>query len=175
MAIESKKTFLSVTLIDYGGNRANLRFTLKYASLDALNTNIDDVTGTGGFIDLLKAVTNAEIYSYDVGEAFGAAPKAYPSQGVEVEEQALISCAIDGEVDKFVNLKIPAPKPGIFLTGPGENANVVDTTDADLRAYLAMFTSATGVALVSDGENIVDPTTQGSFKGHKVHRGSRLG
>jgi len=75
---------------------------------------------------------------------------------------------------KFVSLRIPAPAVSIFQGTTGENKNVIDITDADLRTYLGLFES-TGPILVSDGESIMDSATVGNFKGKRIHRGSRNG
>lgn len=176
MAIEATKRFLSVTLADFGGNTSTLRFDLDFADLAALVTGIADITGAGGLIADLAAVTNAAVVAYSLGEEYKEAVVAsqYGAADSQVEDIALITAKIDGEPGKYANLRIPAPVTGIFLAGPGPEADQVDVTDVALRAYLNNFIAA-GIALVSDGENIEDPTTSGAFKGKRIHRASRKG
>lgn len=175
MSLVSKGVFLNVTLADAAGNKSNLQLATKYTDLADLSTNIADITGAGGVLADLNAITDATIVSYSIGEAFAEDATFYGAAGSEVEANALIVAKVDGSVPgKTVSLRVPAPVDGMFLGTTGDNRNIVDTADADTRAWLANFTS-TGVLTVSDGESIEDPTAAGTWKGKRIHRGSRNG
>lgn len=173
MALVTDKTFLNVTLVDAAGNRSNMRFDLSYADLAALNT-ADGAGSIDGFLADLAAVTNATVVAASFGEAVVEDTEQYGATGSEVENVALITAAIDGEIGKYTTLRIPAPVDGLFLGTTGENRNLIDTSDADLQTYLGYFVSG-GMITVSDGESIADPAVTGNFKGKRIHRGSRKG
>lgn len=175
MALVSKGPFLNLTLADAAGNKSNLQFTLDYADLAALSTNIADITGAGGVLADLNAITDGTIVSYSVGEAFAEDATLVGAANSEVEEVALINAKVDGTTPgKVVSLRVPAPVNGMFVGDFGDDRNIVDTADADTLAWLANFAS-TGHILVSDGESIVDPTSSNAWKGKRIHRGSRNG
>lgn len=175
MALVSKGTFLNITLADAAGNKSTLQYTLDYADLAALSTNIADINGAGGVLADLNAITDGTIISYSVGEAFGEDATLLGAADSEVEEIALISAQIDGTTPgKTASIRVPAPVNGIFVGAFGDNRNIVDTADADMLAFLENF-SGNGHILVSDGESIVDPTESGAWKGKRIHRGSRNG
>lgn len=173
MAIVSKGTFLNIKLADAAGNPANVRLNLTYADLAALSTGV-----TGGaiadIINDLDALTNARIVSYSYGEAFGEDADFYGAAGSEVENVALLTCKIDGEVDKSVSLRVPAPIDAMFEDTQGSGRNIVDTANALVQTWLNTFASG-GEATVSDGELVADPTVSGNFKGKRIHRASRKG
>lgn len=174
MALVTKGTFLNVTLADAGGNKSTLQFGLDYADLAALSTGVTAGDITGILADV-NAVTDATVVGYTVGQAFAEDATFYGAAGSEVENNALIVAKVDGSTPgKTVSLRVPAPAAGIFLGTTGDDQRTVDTADADILAYLANFAS-TGHITVSDGESIVDPTTSGSWKGKRIHRGSRNG
>lgn len=172
MALVSKGTFMNVTLADEAGNKSTLSYALSHADLAALVTNIADVATIQ---TALNNVTDARIVGYSIGQSFAEDADFYGAANSEVENIALISAKIDGDTPgKFVSLRIPAPSITIFQGTTGENKNIIDITDADLRTYLGLF-EATGPIRVSDGESILDSATVGNFKGKRIHRGSRNG
>lgn len=172
MALVSKGTFLNVVLADAAGNKSTLNYKLDFADLDALNTGATTITD---ILAALNAVTDAQVVSYNMGEAFAEDASFYGAAGSEVENVALITAKVDGATPgKSVSLRVPAPNDGVFLGTTGENRNILDTADAAMRTYLALFT-ADGHIEVSDGESIEDPTAAGTWKGKRIHRGSRNG
>lgn len=173
MGLVHDKFYLNVSLVDAAGNKAASRFDLDYADWAAFNTAIAAGAATSFLADL-AAITNATIVGYSVGESFVEDTNLYGAAGSEVENIAMLTCAIDGELNKYTTLRVPAPVDGLFLGTQGDNRNIVDVADADLLTYLNYFISG-GMVLVSDGESIADPTTAGNFKGKRIHRGSRKG
>lgn len=174
MALVQDKVFFDVTLADYGGNKATLRYVINKTDLADLAADVAELTGAGGLLADLEAVTDAKVVSYRMGVSFAEDGSPYAAQGVEIEKLAEISAKIDGEPDKWTTLRIPAPVEGIFGAGPGESANLVDPADADLVAYLANFETG-ALCTTSDGESLADSGTVGNFKGKRIHRGSRKG
>lgn len=173
MSLVTSGTFLNVVLADAAGNKSNLRIALGYADLAALSAAVT-AGDIDGFLTDLNAVTDARVVSYAYGEGYGEDADFFGAADSEVEALALITSLIDGEPTKSHNLRIPAPADGIFLGVQGANRNIIDVADADLQAYLANFAAA-GIALVSDGEQIADPTVAGNFKGKRIHRASTKG
>lgn len=174
MALVQRDVFFNVTLADYAGNKSTMRFKTNKADLADLSTDIADLTGAGGLLADLEAVTDAKVVGYSVGVSFAEDGSPYAGAGVEIENVAEIVAKIDGEPDKWATVRIPAPVSGIFGAGPGESANLIDPADADLVAFLANFESG-GVVTTSDGESLADSGTVGNFKGKRIHRGSRKG
>lgn len=172
MALVQSKVFCNVTLQDYDGDKATIRYDLNKTDLADLATDIAEITGAGGLLADLAGVTNAVIVGYSVGVSFAEDGSQYPAQGVNIEEIAEISAAIASEVDKWATIRVPAPKAGDFLDGPGENADIIDVADAAVIAYLANF-EADGLLFTSDGESIKDTATAGNFKGKRIFRASR--
>lgn len=170
MALAFRKCYLHVSMVDYEGNKSAMRIDLDYASLDDLNTAIAAITGGGGVLADLAAVTDLKIISAFIGEELG--DTGFGAEGSESEETAVISCKIDSRPGVYGNLRIPGPKAGDFLAGPGSDANVLDVADAAVLAWLENF-STDGVCLTSDGESIADPAVTGNFKGRRVFRHSR--
>ncbi len=168
MALTAAKGFAHVTLVDYQGDKSTLR-------LDLVDTALADVaTAIASYmtaIDHLAAITDAKIVSVYIGTEY--TDTGYGSPGSNVEENAVISAKL-ATAGKFGVLRIPAPKSGVFLSGPGKDANTVDIADSDLKTWLADFYASTpNLFKTSDGETIADPATAGNFKGRRVFRHSR--
>jgi len=172
MALVHKGFFLDLQLADAAGDKSTVSIDLDYADWAALNTAI----GAGDIDDIitdLKAVTQAAVAGYRIGEAFVEDTDKYGAAGSEVENIALLSCQLDGRIDEYVNLRIPAPVSGVFQATQGKKRNIVDITYADLLTWLAHFTAA-GECLVSDGESI-ETVSASTVNGKRIHRGSRKG
>lgn len=167
MALTSQGFFGTVTLIDNGGNTSTLSYDLTAAAIG------DAVTDMGTVVTRLAAVTDAEVKGYTVGQKFAESALSLPAGGVQVENTAVISALISGEVSKYAILKIPAPVAGIFVGSSGAAANLVDANDTDLGTYLGTFTTG-GLATVSDGE-VIDTVSAAHVSGKRVHRASRKG
>jgi hypothetical protein len=168
MALVSTGFVGSVTLQDEEGSRATLQYDLTAV------TNAAALTDMGDIVTRLAAVTDCAISGYSVAEVFAEDALVLPD-GIEVEKRAVISAKLAGTLpQEYVNIVVPGPTGGIFIAATGPDAKRVDPADADLRAYLATFTSG-GEATISGGQTIVDPTASGAFTGRKTHRGSRNG
>lgn len=151
------------TLKDNGGNTANKRYVLRAA------TATEAQAAAAAILAELLDVTDAAIWAYRVSEIWINDTPVLPGEGVQIENQASIVGLIDGEVSKYANLYVPAPEQDIFVGTSGPNADIIDTADADLLAYLALFES-TGSAYISDGEDWGQVVS-----GKRIHRKSSKG
>jgi hypothetical protein len=168
MALGLFKGYAHVTLVDYNGDKGTLRLDLHDSALADIATGLADYLTAIGH---LAAISDAKIVSAFIGSEY--TDTGYGTAGSEVEEQAVISTKLL-TAGKYGVLRVPAPKSGIFLAGPGKDANTVDVGDADLLTWLGDFYAAGGAKFkTSDGETIANPATAGNFKGRRVFRHSR--
>ncbi len=170
MALVQDDLFFDVTLADCQGNKSTLRFHVNKTDLSDLATDIADLTGAGGLLADLEAITDAKVIGYRVGVSFAENGTPYAAAGVNVEEVAEISARINATAEKYAIIRVPAPVTGIFVADTGKTANTIDAADSDLQAFLANFQS---LCKVSDGENIADPSTAGNVSGKRIFRASR--
>lgn len=170
MALTFNRCYLHVNLLDYEGNKSAMRVQLDFADFDALNTGLTSITGAGGLLPDLVACTDLIVASAFIGGQW--TDEGYGAEGSEAEEQAVISAKVADRPGVFAIMRIPGPKAGLFLPGPGADANVLDREDAATIAWLANFEDG-GIAFTSDGEHIEDSATLGNWKGRRVFRHSR--
>lgn len=163
MALVANGFWLSVTMVDNGGNETTRTYQL--ASADAAAAGTD----SAAILTALGNVTDAVILSWFNYQRFVNDAFAYPASGVEVEDLALLDFNIVDHPEKSATLTIPAPKPAIFNATSGPGANIINTGNAAVIAYAALFKTA-GKALISDGE--VADTLIG---GKRIHRKSSRG
>lgn len=93
-----------------------------------------------------------------------------PASGVENENQAFFSGKIDGDPTDSATQSIPAADPAIFVATSGPGANVVNTANASVAAWLNLFDS-TGPWTISDGEAWVTSTVKGKRRHSKNSNG----
>jgi hypothetical protein len=168
MALVHEGYFGNVVLADSGGNKATLRYALTAADIDTADTDMQTI------IARLSAVTDAVVVGYNVGRSYGEDATYFAPEGVHIENVALISARVAAVGEKYAQVRIPAPDIGIFQQATGKKSNVVDATDVALIAYLNTFAD-TGLATISDGEELESPGTAGNVDGKRIHRGSRKG
>jgi len=167
MAITSDGWKGTVTLVDNGADVSTLRYDLVAADAADAAAAMADV------IAALDAVTDAVIGSWSVGEHYSEKSLSLPANGVQVQNQAIVSVQIYGNPVKRAQFRIPAPVVGIFGGSSGEAADTIDPGDADLQTYGALFGNG-GVATISDGETIAGISTA-TARGHRMHRASNKG
>lgn len=170
MALASTGFFANFVVIDSGGNKATLRYKLGEAATDIASA----ATTAATLATRLAAVTDGVVLGYTVGEAFDEDTNFLAAAGVQIENQALISAKILNEEEKWAQLRIPAPKIGLFMASTGKNSNIVDPADADLLTYLGSFETGQ-LAQVSDSEVLAETSTTGNVYGKRIHRASRKG
>ena len=151
----------TVTLKDSGNNSSTKVYALRGTDYATCSAEIASILAA------LTAVTDAEVARYALRQQWDEDALTLPA-AAQVENQALLNILLDGGL-KEQAIYIPAPVTGIFVAATGDGANVVDVTDTDLLAYVALFES-TGEAYISDGED-----ADRILNGKRIHRASRKG
>lgn len=165
MALASSGFYLNVDLVDQGGNRSTLRYDLVAADFATAQADVAIILAA------LGAVTTALVYAYRLGERFVEDALSF---GVgEIENLGLVTAKL-GTAGKTVNIKIPAPEPGLFVSAAGPDYNEMDPAAGATITYLAIWENP-GQAQISDGEFLRDTATAGNWTGKRIHRGSRRG
>ena len=159
---------LAVTLIDSGLNKS----TLRYSLVEAL-TYVDALADAQAIIALLEAVSAAEVKQYTVYGRYYEDTLAIPVTGTQVENLAALTLQLVDPTKSAV-VKIPAAGINIFQTTTGAGSNIVDTTDADLLAYVGIWQETGALASISDGEYVADGIAS-VLAGKRVHRQSSRG
>lgn len=165
MALASQGFFLTVDLVDQGGNKSTLRYDLVAADFATAETDAATI------IAALNAVTTALIYAYRLGEKYVEDTLAFGAG--EIENIGLVTAKLVTP-GKTVNVKIPAPEDTLFVGASGPDYNEMDPNEALTQAYLAIWENP-GQAVISDGEYLRDSATAGNWTGKRIHRGSRKG
>ena len=159
---------LTATFVDTGGNETTRSWDLVNDD-DAgdLTQVIADVqTIMAAWIAASGAhVSKQTLSKTSVEDAF-----TLPTGNVNVEDNAQISAKIFGTPNKSAVIEIPAPLDTLFQGATGEAHNKVDMADSLVAAVMALYTN-TGVAYVSDVEQI----TTVNAKGKRVHHKSTKG
>lgn len=133
------------SLMDNGGNVTKKTYELTAADAAAAATDMATILAA------LTNVTDCEIVGYHAYEQFEEDTVAFPAAGVQKEDQALLTFDIVDNPLKKATHSIPGPKPGIFISTSGPNANILDLSDAAVVAYRQMFQTG-GQCYISDGE-----------------------
>lgn len=173
MALVSRGTFVRVILADNTGEKVTKPYEVNPAALADLAAL--DAAYPGGVLDdvlnQIAAVTNATVVGLVLGEEFREDTVIYGLG--DKDAQATVTADIDGIVGKTANMVIPAPADGIFIgdAAPGPDAERIDATDVDLLNYVGLFRAtyaagppATGVFLLSDGEQLSDTAVPKGYK-----------
>lgn len=157
MALTAGRWFSVFKLTETSGRSTQVRIEQSAPADDAAAR----ASGAAMATDL-AAITNCAIESYFTYQEFVEDAFSLPA-GAEIENQALLQLSIDGEPTKTATVRVPAPVDGIFAAASGPNFDVVDTTDADLTAFVANFTTE-ALFYVSDGEQ-----ADALLGGHRRH------
>lgn len=156
---------VTVSLMDGGGEVT----TRSYECSETLYA--DAVTAAAALVAALDAITDAVITGYQISTVFSNdALSGFPAVTVQNENQALLVYQMDGLPLHRATQSIPAPVIGIFNGVTGPNSNVIDTADADLVTWRALFLAAAGTFYLSDGEQALLLES-----GHRRHVRNRFG
>jgi len=147
MAVVSDGFWLSVSLVDYGGNQTNKRWKMTAATAAAA------VTDAATVLTALEAVTDAVVSGYSIENRFVEDALSLPATVNPVSVVASCTAYIDDAGQKKANFQIPAPTIGIFQSPIGDGADIVDSTDTAFMAYKALFDTGEQL-LISDGETL---------------------
>ena len=149
MAMDSMGWFLTMTLADNGANQVTKTWQLQ--SADAAAAATDGAAVRAAF----NAICDSVEVAYSIGERFQEDTITYPAAGVNNQDKASITVRLLLG-NKKANLKVPAPKIGIFMNATGPGADRVDILDVDLNTYLDVFKTG-AEAYLSDGEVMEEP------------------
>jgi hypothetical protein len=163
MALVSAGWSLSVTLLDNSGNDTTVNYQLRAASATLATT------AAGVILTALGAVTGGAIGSYRLTETFVENSISFPTAAFQAEVSASITSLVADEGNKKANYRIPMPIAAVFVSTIGTGANLVNTANAAVLAYHALFASG-GQAFLSDGED-----AGGLLGGVRVTRSRRGG
>jgi hypothetical protein len=164
MALVSSGYGLTVSIIDNGGNETSVQYKLRSGD------HATAVTDSLAVIAALVAVSDGEISGYTISSNYAENALSFPAtDAVQAEVSASMTTFVAGAGNKKANYRIPMPKAAIFTASIGKGANIVDTENADVLAFHALF-GVGGKVYVSDGEN-----AGGLYGGVRVTRGKRQG
>jgi len=147
MALQPGAFFLNVTFNDSGDNRTTRTYEMDVADDAAA------ATAAAAMLATLATVSDAKIISYFYAQRFYEDTNLLPTTPCEVENQAILTYSLAGQVNKTATNTIPAPTIGIFVDVTGANRNIIDTTDAAVIAFRSHFQTA-GDFFISDGEKV---------------------
>lgn len=164
MALVSDGFWLSVGLVDYGGNTTTKQW--KMVAVTAAGAATDAAT----VLTALAAVTDAVVSGYSIQERFVEDALSLPTVVNPVSVVASNTAYIADAGQKKFNFAIPSPKIGIFVAAIGDGADIVDGSDTAFAAYKALFDDGTGKLYVSDGER-----AGGFLRGVRVTHTRNLG
>jgi len=164
MALVSQGYRLVVSLTDTSSSVSTLTFELS--SPDALTAATDAAT----VLTALGDMTDSVVSSYSINEVFAENALTLPANAINAIK-ASMSVYLEGAGQKRGNLKIPAPKTGIFVSASGPNNNVVDDTDPAVIAYIDLYQTTGGILTLSDGETVRDADWWAG--GKRISRGSQ--
>jgi len=147
MALVSSGFFLDVSLVDYGGNQTNKRYEMTAADYDTAILDIAII------MPALINMTDAVITSYSIQQRYVENALALPTTVNPVSVKAVMTAYINDAGDKKASFDVPSPRIGIFQGTIGNAADLVDTSDAAVLAYKALFDDGEQL-FISDGESL---------------------
>lgn len=163
MALVLREFVLSVTLLDNSGNDTSVSYQLKAVDY------AEAVTARTAILTALLAATAGAIGTHRLTEVFEEDAITLPTDSAQAEVSASLTAFVNDSGNKKGSYRIPMPKPAVFVSTIGAGANLVNTTNALVTAYHALFEPA-GVAYFSDGEE-----AGGLLGGVRVTRSKRGG
>lgn len=169
MALTSLGFKLSVKIMDNGGNTTTRSWMMQSADHAAA------VIDAGQVLTRLAAVSNGAIVSYEMSEVFAEDALTIPADASsQIEANMLLIGRDETNPLKKHSIRVPSPDPGVFLTGSGDGANIVDLNDAAVIAWYGCFTT-NGELFISDGDICLDEGQGGLLSGRRVTHRSRRG
>lgn len=164
----TKPTTITVTLIDENYVTVDREFIVPTSSWDPTTGLIADLkTIRDNLITELNPITNALVLKATININQTDDTSVVGPDNSRMGDQAQLTLVLDSASPKYANYLVPAAADGIF-GATGKNVNVVDTSDADLLAFLEFFTTTDGVFTISDGETLDDTTL--IVSGKRVYR-----
>lgn len=136
--------FLAVSLTDTQGDVSTLRFELRSADYATA------LTDTTAIVSAIEGVSGSKVSSTSLSFVRDEDTFTFPT-GADNGVRARVTFQLSDSVEK-ATLDIPAPLNAIFVDPAGPGNNILDLSDTEVLAYLALF-KASGNAFISDGED----------------------
>ena len=158
MALSNTGFTMNVQLVDSGNNKSSLRYAMDTAVV------IDHIGALAAAVLIvadINAISGAFVTSYSVDTVFRDSSIILPADE-EVEDKASISFTMDN--GKTGNLRVPAPKSGVFKGTTTEARNQVDLTATIVTDYLDNFRATTGALMISETNKLVQ-----AVRGKRIH------
>lgn len=168
MALVSDGYWLSVTLVDNGGNTSTKSYQMRQDATDPADYGVA-LSSAAAVVASIVAISDAVVMGYQLEQKFAEDTLALPANGVQIENQAMLDFAIDGNPFKSATLTVPSPKIGIFAGASGVLADTVDVADAALVTFVNQFKGG-ALLFISDGEDA--DATAPLNSGRRIHRRS---
>lgn len=139
------REWMSLTLVDAYGRQTTMRREMQAQLLLA-----DYQFEIADFVSKLEAVSDLGVVRADFVQT-GVGSQVEVTAGANVDVGATFSGWIEGIPGKKASTKIPGIKAS--KVNPD---GTVDLTDADVAAFLALYSDDPGDFFISDGENVDD-------------------
>lgn len=155
MALQDDSVGISVTIRDLAKDESTKVYPTNLTVADGLAAL---EAARDALIAELDPITDGLIYK--VGMVLSQTEDTAIVGAGDTKDKAIISCNL-ATAGKKANLFVPCPAIGIFQDTSGPSVNVVDGTNADVLAFLALFATG-GDFTLSDGEQL-NATTPFSY------------
>ena len=169
MAFTGGSYFVNISFVDSGMNVTRKRVQLVAATMT------DALASAASIVGRFVAVSADYIVNYTVEQEFSNDAAGYPptSDAAENQTRALLTVALT-TIPKKAALEIPAPLDAIFGPAGTSGFNIVDLTNAAVKALVNDFNAGQS-AYISDGESTLNTGAGGLVAGRRIHRGSSNG
>lgn len=148
---------ITITFMDVQGDRVSYQHEMQATSYTEATSD------KAAIIAAFEAVTDCEIVGYTLSEKWYEDTVVDPPSGTQRENTAELLLNPTDPLKPYPTVTIPGAKDSIMMGGSGPSNNIVDITDTDVLALVALFL-ADGELYVSDGE-----TVTGIIAGERVH------
>ena len=162
MALVSTGYWMTMSIVDTGDQRSNIEFQMT--APDAATAATDAAT----ILAATQAIIDGVVAGYNYGLRFAEDALVLPPGNVQVQNKASLTIQLT-TANKKANRQVPTPTIGIFTDTTGPGSNIVDTTDAAILAWVALF-EAGNECLLSDGE-----VAESLVSGKRIHARSNFG
>lgn len=157
MALVNTGFTMNVQLVDSGNNKSSLRFAMDTS---VVIDHAGALTAAALIITDIQAISGAVVTAYSVDTVFRDDAYILPADE-EVEDKASFSFTMDN--GKTGNLRMPAPKPLVFLGTTTELRNQVDLGASIVTDYMDNFRDV-GPLFVSETDKLVQ-----LVRGKRIH------
>jgi len=169
MAFTGGIFYVNIQFVDSGLNTTRKRVQLVAADMT------EAIASAAAIVPKFVAVSDCYVVGYTLEEEFTNDAAGYPPTADSAENQtrALLTVALT-TVPKKAALEFPGPKDAIFGAAGTANFNIVDVSNAAVKALVNAFNAGQD-AYISDGENTLNTADGGLVAGKRIHRGATNG